>query len=329
MLRQSFVPHKKMESSCLFEFTRIGGIPLFIQDSDCSDSVLFSCIWPFPGPCLSGYLHRLPQQTRRPETQRAGASRRQREENMNLRNGSTDVLRRLYRDCLTVSAQEPLESTSRLSSVAGPRAYSGHTGPTLGLFQSLFSRILLLSLKPRLLTSKILKTTSLKLLLSSIHKVSNIYWHQLCARSSAKHWISAVIQQHLPCLLGPQTWGTSFWKQQQVPWALHKGLLWFPTECLLGSCSLKPQPCFPSVLPDPRLCPHLHTSPPPSVWVNFHCQMPYYPLLEPSPTKTQPAVQSLWCSCLPPIISHLNQPTNEWPALIWRNEQILGVQAWN
>lgn len=111
---------------------------------------------------------------------RAGASRWQREDNMDLRNGSTGVLRRLYRGCLTVSAQEPVDSASRLSSVAGPRAYSGHTGPTLGLFQNLFSGILLLSLKPSLLTSKILKTTSPKFLLSSIHKVSNIYWHQLC-----------------------------------------------------------------------------------------------------------------------------------------------------
>lgn len=64
-----------MESSFLFEFTLIGGIQLFIQDSDCSDSVLFSCIWHFPGPCLSSYLHRRPQQTSRPETQKAGASR--------------------------------------------------------------------------------------------------------------------------------------------------------------------------------------------------------------------------------------------------------------
>lgn len=97
-----------------------------------------------------------------------------------------------------------LNSTSGLSSVAGPRTNLGHTGPTLGLFQSSFSRILLLSLKPSPPTSKILKATSLEFLLSSIHKVSNICWHQLCARNSAEHGISAVILQRCPCLLGPQ-----------------------------------------------------------------------------------------------------------------------------
>lgn len=114
-----------------------------------------------------------------------------RQKNMKLRNGSTHVLRRLYRNCLAVSPQEPFELYQQAQFCDRTQGLLGTYGPTLGLFQSLFSRILL-SLKPSPLTSKILKTTSLKLLLSSIHKVSNVYWHQLCARNSAEHRISAV-----------------------------------------------------------------------------------------------------------------------------------------
>lgn len=127
-----------------------------------------------------------------------------------------------------------LNSTSGLSSVAGPRTNLGHTGPTLGLFQSLFSRILLLSLKPSPPTSKILKATSLEFLLSSIHKVSNICWHQLCARNSAEHGISAVIQTALSLPARTTGFGQLILKAAAGAWAPHTHCFGFPPNASLG-----------------------------------------------------------------------------------------------